>query len=169
MWQPPNLICMKMQKITTSFSSNTDAKMEQKANAILQQMTGNSYFTTPVPSLTVVADAIADYSQAVKDASTFDRVKVSEKNDRRQELEILLSKLGMYVMNVALGNATMLTSSGFALAKPGEPQYLENPGNVDIANGITTGEMVVSVPRVKAARSYQFELATEPPTPMYGP
>jgi predicted phage tail protein len=66
-------------------------------------------------------------------------------------------------MNVALDNAAMLTSSGFTLYKPAEPVYIDNPGNVTISNGITSGELVVSVDTVKGAKSYLHQIATELP------
>ncbi len=153
-----------MQKISTGFGSYSDANLEQKAQYILDQMTGNGTFPAPAPSLEDLSSAITAYSNALVAAAGLDRTQVALKNEARQTLEVLLAKLGMYVMNVALGNAAMLTSSGFTLYKPSEPQYIDNPGNVTISNGITSGELVVSVAAVKGGKSYQFQLATELPT-----
>ena len=155
---------MKMQKINTSFSSYTDANLEQKAAYIFEQMTGNINFTTPVPTLAELQNANDTYNLALTAAAGLDRTQVALKNEARQTLEVTLSRLGMYVMNVALGNATMLTTSGFTLNKPGEVVYIDNPGNVTIANGVTAGEMVVSVVAVNGAKSYQHLIATEQPT-----
>ena len=155
---------MKMQRISTSFGSFTDANLEQKSELILQQMTGNAFFPTPAPTLAEVEDAITDYSAALVAAANFDRIKVALKNEARQVLEVTLSKLGMYAMNVALGNAAMLASTGFTLIKQSEPQYIANPGNITIANGITAGEQVVSVAAVKGAKSYLHQCSTAAPT-----
>jgi hypothetical protein len=155
---------MKMQKITTSFSGYSDANLEQKAAYILEKMTGNDFFPAPVPTMEDFGASISAYNAALTAAAGLDRVKVALKNEARLSLEILLAKLGMYVMNVALGNVAMLTSSGFTLRKPGDPQYIDNPGNVTIANGVTSGELVVSVAAVKGAKSYLHQLATELPT-----
>ena len=155
---------MKMQTITTSFGSYSDARLEQKAAYIVEQLTGNAFFTDPAPALVQVQDASTAFTDARVAAAGFDRSKVALKNEARQVLEVLLSKLGMYVMNVALGNVAMLSTSGFTLRKPGEAQYIENPGNVTIVNGVTSGELIASVVSVKGAKSYVHELATELPT-----
>lgn len=155
---------MKMQRISTSFSYFTDANFEQKAEYILEQMNGNASFATPQPSLADVQTAVTAYSQALVEAAGQDRTLVAFKNEARRELEVLLGKLGMYVMNIALGNVAMLTSSGFTLLKSSEPLYIENPGNVTITNGVTSGELVVAVVSVKGAKSYLHQIATEQPT-----
>lgn len=154
---------MKMQKINTSFSIYADANLEQKAQYILGQMTGNGAFDSPVPPLPVVSDAVETYSLALVAAAGLDRTKVAFKNEARQSLETLLGKLGMYVMNVALGNVAVLTSSGFTLRKANEPVYIGNPGNVTIANGVTSGELIVSVASVAGAKSYLHQVSTVPP------
>lgn len=155
---------MKMQRVSTSFTSYSDANLEQKAEYILEQMTGNAFFETPSPALTDVKAAIAAYSQALVAAAGLDRTQVALKNEARAGLEVLLSKLGMYAMNVALGNVAMLTSTGFTLIKLSEPQYITNPGNVTISNGVTSGELVAAVISVRAAKSYLHQITTELPT-----
>lgn len=156
---------MKMQKISTSFGNYSDANLEQKAEYIHEQMTANAgYFPTPDPTLAALKDAIAAYSTALVAAAGLDRTLVALKNEKRQSLEVILAKLAMYVMNVALGNVAMLTASGFTLLKQGEVQYITNPGNVTITNGITSGELVASVPSVKGARSYLHQISTVAPT-----
>ncbi len=155
---------MKMQKISTSFSAYSDANLEQKAEYILEQMTGNLVFDKPAPTLVEVGSTLTAYSGALVEATGLDRTKVAIKNQARTNLEVMLAKLGMYVMNVALGNVAMLTSSGFTLIKASEPQYISNPGNVTISNGVTSGELVASVTSVRSAKSYLHQIATELPT-----
>ena len=155
---------MKMQKISTSFANFSDANLEQKAEYILEQMTGNKSFALPAPTLAELQSAITTYSLALIAAAGLDRTQVAIKNEARQTLEITLGKLGMYVMNVALGNTAMLTGSGYTLNKPGEQVYIDNPGNVSIANGVTSGELVASVVAVKGAKSYLHQIAEQQPT-----
>ena len=154
---------MKMQKINTSFTTFSDANLEQKASYILELMTGNAAFPNPAPSLGQLQAEVNAYGQALTAAAGLDRTQVALKNEARQTMEITLSKLGMYVMNVALGNVALLTSSGFTLNKPDDVIYIDNPGSVVIENGITSGELVVSVTAVKGAKSYQHQIATEQP------
>lgn len=153
-----------MQRISTSFGHYSDANFEQKAEYIIEQMTDNAFYPNPSPELGDVQASLTTYSNALVEAGGLDRTLVALKNEARQVLEIMIGKLGMYVMNVALGNVAMLTSSGFTLLKSGEPQYIDNPGQVTISNGITSGELVAVVPAVKGAKSYMHQIATELPT-----
>lgn len=159
-----NLSRMKVQKISTSFSSYSDPTLEQKADYILKQMTGNDLFPAPSPSLLELETNITSYGLALTAAAGLDRTKVAFKNEIRQQLELLMGKLGMHVMNVALGNIAMLTSSGYSLMKAGSSVYIDNPGSVSIANGNTSGELVASVPTVKGAVSYLHQSTTQLPT-----
>lgn len=155
---------MKMQKISTSFANFSDANLEQKAEYILEQMTGNASFASPTPTLAELQTAISTYSLALVAAAGLDRTQVAIKNEARQALEVILGKLGMYVMNVALGNIAMLTGSGYTLNKNGETVYIDNPGNVSISNGVTSGELVASVVAVKGAKSYLHQITEQQPT-----
>ncbi|MEO6405856.1 MAG: fibronectin type III domain-containing protein [Ferruginibacter sp.] len=156
---------MKMTKLRISFSSFTDSNLETKADSILQNMTGNSNFPTPIPTLAELATALTVYSAALTKAADLGRLNVAEKNKARTTLELLLGQLGMYVMYVANGDEAILTSSGFSLAKANEPQYITNPGMVEIVNGITSGELVSSVKAMKGACSYKHDVTPDPLTP----
>ena len=154
---------MKTQKINISFSGYTDADFENKAAHIHASMAGNPAFPTPIPTLADVQAALTRYSNDLVAAATLDRVAVAEKNKSRLQLELLLAQLGMYVMFIANGDAAILTSSGYTLSKMPEPRYITNPGNVDLGNGITSGELVASVKAVSGAKSYLYQIAAEEP------
>lgn len=155
---------MKTSKLSLSFSRFTDDSLETKAESILQSLTGNANFPSPVPPLTDLQTAITNYSTALVAAATKDRVKVAEKNQYRSQLEAVLNQLGMYVMYVANGNAVMLASSGYDMAKQPQSNNLEEPGVVTITNGITTGQLVASLKRVKGAYSYLYQITPDPLT-----
>jgi hypothetical protein len=154
---------MKTQKINMSFAAYGDAVFEQKAQAILSSMTNNPAFPNPVPTLQEVTNALAQYSADLVAAASLDRTAVAMKNKSRTLLENLLRQLGMYIMYVANGDAAILTSSGFTLSKLPEPNYITNPGNVTLANGVSTGVMEVSVGAVKGAKGYVYQIAGEEP------
>ena len=59
---------MSVIKITNSFASMADAKLEEKADFIVSQMTGNAAFPTPDPTLAAVQTAITAFSDAVSAA-----------------------------------------------------------------------------------------------------
>ncbi|MEO5941819.1 MAG: hypothetical protein ABIP30_10585 [Ferruginibacter sp.] len=70
----------------------------------------------------------------------------------------------MYVMLVANGNAVMLASSGYDMQKTRQSNPLEEPGTITITNGITTGQLVASLKRVKGAYSYLYQITPDPLT-----
>ena len=155
---------MKIQKINLSFSGYTDSGFEQKAQHILASMTSNPFFPTPVPPLGDVEDAIADYSADLLAAATLDRTAVAKKNGSRQVLRVLLRQLGMYVMYIANGDVAILTSSGYTLSRQPELNYITNPGNVTLSNGVTSGQLQAAVKTVRGAKGYQYQIAEEEPT-----
>ena len=76
----------------------------------------------------------------------------------------VLKQLGMYVMCIANGDVTALGSSGYTLSKIPSPNYITNPGNVSLSNGITAGVVQSSVPAVKGGKSYLHQIYAEPAT-----
>lgn len=156
---------MKSAKLNINFSGLSDANLEQKAASIMQNMTTNPYFPSPIPTLADLQAALTAYSTALVTAADLGRVYVAEKNKARKVLELLLTQLGMYAMYIANGDIAILTSSGYTLSKTPEPQYITNPGVVTLTNGITSGELVCSVKPVKGGRSYLHQLTEEPLTP----
>lgn len=152
-------------KIKINFSRYTDSDLETVAGFILQSMTGNAHFPSPIPTLAELQTALTTYSTALVKAEDLGRLNVAEKRQARRQLELLLGQLGMYVMYIANGDEVILTSSGYSLAKEPEPQNIANPGNVTLGNGVSTGEMVASVKAVAGARSYIHQITADPLTP----
>ncbi len=155
---------MRTSKVNISFSVYSDANLETKAGLILASMTDNPAFTNPIPTLAELEVAVKKYSDALVAAASLGRINVANKNAIRQKLELLLSQLGMYVMYIANGDEAILVSSGYSLAKVPAPNYITYPGNVTLSNGITAGQMLASVKKVKGANAYLHEICTEPPT-----
>ena len=152
-------------KIKFNFSRYTDSDLETKAGAILQSMTGNPNFPSPIPTLAELQTALTNYSNALVNAADLGKLNVATKNQCRQTLELLLGQLGMYVMYIANGNAVILTSSGYSLAKEPEPIALENPGSITLSNGITSGQLVATVKSVPGAKGYLHQITPDPMTP----
>lgn len=156
---------MKILKISTSFSKFSDADFETKAQYIVNVgIAGNANFPSPNPVLADLQTAVTRYSNGLLAAKDLGKNNVAEKNESREELELLLGQLGLYVMNVSNGSLTMLTSSGFSLTKDPEPRYIDNPGNVTLSNGISSGTMVAQVKSVKGGTGYLHEITAELPT-----
>ena len=156
-------IFMKVLQLSICFTRFSDADFQNKAEYILACMTGNASFAEPIPTLAEIKEAVISYSSSLTAASGKDRILVAEKNKCRQQLELLLGKLGLYVMYVAMGDTAILASSGYSLVKEREPQYITNPGNVTLTNGVTTGQLKSRVKNVKAARNYLHQISDSEP------
>ena len=150
-------IVMKLVKVSISFSRYSDADFLNKATFIVASMTGNVAFPNPVPTLAEVQAALDKYSADLVAAAWLGRNNVAEKNKSREALEQLLAQLGMFVMFIANGDVAILTGSGYTLNKEPEPRYIDNPGNVTLSNGITSGNLVAAVKNV-ANNGYLFQI-----------
>ncbi|HET7117026.1 MAG TPA: fibronectin type III domain-containing protein [Hanamia sp.] len=155
---------MKTLKVNVSFTKLSDADFLNKAEHVLQSMTGNPAFPNPIPTLAEVQAAITKYSNDLVLAQGLGKVNVANKNQSRLALEKLLAQLAMFVMFVANGDETILISSGYTLSKTPEPNHIDNPGNVILSNGITSGEMVSAVKGQRAVKSYLHQITAELPT-----
>lgn len=152
-------------KIRFSFARFTDSELETKASFILQSMTGNPNFTTPLPTLPDLQLSLTSYSTALVNAKDRSSLNVAEKNQARYILEAQMGQLGLYVMNVANGDDVILTSSGYTPAKMREPVIIPNPGQVTLSNGKSSGELNSAVKAVPGAKSYSHQITPDPITP----
>lgn len=150
-----------MTKSLSNFRKYTDGAFESKVHTILSSMTGNANFPTPVPALAAVTTAAAAYSAALITASTGNRADIAIKNDRREELTALLRSLCTYVNLTANGDRSMLLGSGFDITKETEPTVITKPENLQVTNGVSSGELLVSVNAVKGAYAYLHEYTTD--------
>ena len=152
-----------MKKVSISFSALSDVNFRKKAELILRSLQDNTAYTGLTPSLEVVEAALLAYSVALLAALNKDRLAVAEKNKCRKDLEVLLRQLGLCVMMQANGDIPTLVSSGFTLNKTPEVNYITNPGNVTLSNGITSGAMVSMVKAVSGSRCYVHEISPDQP------
>ncbi len=148
---------MRVPKIKISFTEYSDSNLLTKTTHIVSSMS-QPVFVDPVPTLAEVMEALGIYSNALTAAEGLGKNNVVAKNEARAVLEQLLSQLGRWVMFQANGSLAILTASGFTLTKDPQPRRLENPGNVTLGNGNTSGTMVSSVPKGNAT-SYLHEIS----------
>ena len=143
------ILYMRSSKINISFTAYTDSNFLTKAGHIATCM-GDPIFVAPVPTLAEVQMALGVYGDAVIAAESLGRTNVIAKNQARKALEVLLAQLGRWVMFFANGDLNILGASGYTISKEPQPRHLENPGNVVLANGITSGSMTAAVARGNA-------------------
>ncbi len=156
---------MASQKLLIGFARYSNDVLDNKAREIVQSMTGNAAFATPVPPLAEVQAALNAYQDALSQASKGGTEKTAIKNLRRKELEALLKRLASYVEDTALGNEVMLISSGFDLTKAPVPVgILPKPARVKVTSGPVPGSVKVTADGVTGAEAYLFECAATPIT-----
>src|ERR1019366_6789271 len=88
---------MAKLKVMIGFTRYKDAELNQKANHILQCMTGNPHFVTTTPKLADIETAINNYGDALGKVIDGTKQDTVLKNQARNTLEILLAQLGLYV------------------------------------------------------------------------
>jgi hypothetical protein len=157
---------MSKVKLITSFVKCTDAQLEIESQVILDKMTGNTYFPTPVPTLEQLKAARKAYETALAQVPGGGKEKVVIKNQKKGELANLLSSLALFVEQNSQDNEAIALSSGFDLAKkPAPVGNLPKPEKLLLADGTNPGEIEVSVESVKGAKSYFLQYTPDPLAP----
>ena len=153
---------MPLLKITNGFDRLPDALLLERSLFIHSQMSGNAFFPAPWPSLPELLLAVERFQQAVLAAANGDRLQVAHKRQKRLELVELLHLLGYYVLFASRGQAGVVLSSGFQLAKDPSALVLSKPGDLRVENSNQTGQLQVSVKKVKGAVAYLLQYTTDP-------
>jgi hypothetical protein len=158
---------MKLFRLRMDFSRLTDAALEAKVQAIVQAMNLNiALFADPNPTMANLSQATTAFVVALSKAATRDKGLVAIKDEKRLELEQMLSTLAAFVMNVAGNNESTLVLSGFDLVKQATAKPpIQAPENFALASGLNEGEIIATIKRVDGARSYQYEVTPDPLTP----
>jgi hypothetical protein len=148
---------MKKRFILTGFTSYKNYALLVKARHIIESMTGNTSFPTPVPALTVITTAADNYSNALAMANGKQATQLRAKT--RTQLMLVLKQLGAYVNATANGDAVILAGSGFDLNKvPGKIGVLPAPQGFKLYP-LTGGVVKLRVKKVHGAYSYNFQYA----------
>lgn len=148
-------------KCLSNFGKFTDGALESKCHTIISSLTGNAFFPTPVPSLTVIETAADDYSTALVNAGTGNRADIAVKNACREVLTNHLVDLARYLNFIAANQPEKLLTTGFDVSKEPAPVVITRPQNLKVVQGVGTGELLVSVKAVKGAVAYLHEYSTD--------
>lgn len=156
---------MAIPRITADYAYMSDAALELKSQSIVAAVGGSPHFTTPVPSLVEVSGVIANYKSLLVEAQMRDKTKVATKNALKKELVSTIRALGNYVTQTAEGELEVLISSGFTLAKTGQAAPpITNPQDLQVENGLNSGEIITGVKAVKSAKAYIHQYTADPIT-----
>jgi hypothetical protein len=132
------------------------------AQGIVKGMTGNAYFTTPSPALTVLSAAIGDLQTTETLALTRAKGAAAARNEKRATLVSLLQQERSYVQGIADGSpengASIIQSAGLAVKKvPTHTSrvFAARPGTV-------SGTVKLVAPAAAHRSSYEWEYSTAP-------
>ena len=150
-----------MKKPTTHFRDLDAAQLLQFAEEIYSKMAAHSdIFPAPAPGLSTLAAATLVFRDAAAEAAFKDRRAIAVRNDKRKELEMIISDLAKYVDIMARGNETIILSAGFLPTKDRTPASSVNPKAERVEaepRGLGTSQVRVKVAPWEKARYYQFE------------
>jgi hypothetical protein len=153
---------MKKKPLLLNFTPYSDANFQTLAYRVVTSMTANENFPDAhdaVHNLERVAD---QYSKALADAGTGDRVKISFKNDVKALLIIQMRALGEYVISKANGSETALLTSGFPIPTNNGTEKLQRPDRFIVLPG-KNGEIILKIKRVTGVKAYVYQYTTNDP------
>jgi hypothetical protein len=155
---------MQPVKVATNFSKMRQGVLAVRAHHIVESMTGNADYPDPVPSLDLVAAALADYNDALIQTLNGGKDRTAIKNEKRKVLEALLSKLALYVQANCKESLVILLSSGFTPHRHGsvDNSELDKPSKFKVEAGIVPGSIQLGMDKLERAVAYVFEYTSVP-------
>lgn len=142
-------------RISLGFARLPDSELDNFAHGVINGMTGNAAYATPVVTMANLQTALTDFTAKVAAAKTGGPPDTAAKNNSRQTLLGLLRLLAGYVQINCNNDMAILLSSGFQAMSTNRSQApLEQPQGLVIKNG-TSGQLVASVNPVKNTSMYE--------------
>lgn len=135
---------------------NTLITFARNVLALLYNMAGLP--PIPVPEATVKT-AIDSFAEAKAAQPNGGKAATADKNDKRDELIVLLKTLANFVQETCNNNLALLLSTGFEAVSQNRAQYpLAKPVIERMVPGMT-GTMLVTLSREKVARGTEIRVA----------
>lgn len=156
---------MKQLVILNGFDRQPNPYLLVRSRFIQGNMTGNTNFPTPSPSLADLNATINSFDAAVQVAESGDRQAIAVRNQIRATLINQLHLLANYVLFTSAGNEVVAQSSGFTAGKQPEPRpAMTAPQGLLLSNGVNKGELQFSFTKVNGASAYAHEITESPVT-----
>lgn len=156
----PNLP-KKMAKPKLELKKRTLSGLSDFVASIVSALTGNPNFATPTPPLASVSAKLAEYDTALAESiatSNAARLATSTLEQRRSELEALVTHLAGYVEAASGGDELKILTAGMQVKSLGAPVGpLPAPGNLNATAGDNEGTVDLGWEPVEGAVSYQVE------------
>lgn len=143
------------------------SSLEEKltlARQIVQALTANEHFPSPIPSLETVGSAIGELEKAnadVKLARQTLSTKYSILDDRSSELDAVLNQLGAYVESTAKGDEIKIKLAGMSVKASKSPTGIPSAPEGLLAVAANEKEIELSWESVKHAKSYVVQLTSD--------
>jgi hypothetical protein len=142
---------MNTKRILLSFCRYTVAVLIVFARSVIKKMTGNAFFTTPIPSLTDVGDAVDDMEKKAALAKDGGKTAKSDLKKSRKKVNDLFRQLAWFVESTANGDENILTSSGFELSKD---RLASQRDAFFVLATTVTGSVLIGCVAYKKAKAY---------------
>ncbi len=134
---------------------------------VLQMMTGNPNFTTPVPPLADVQTQLTKTENAKTNADaarTISKEKTAILHQEEKVMDSIITKLANYVEVEANDDVAVIESAGFTPAsKPTPIGELHAPQGLAVTTGDDAGELDIHWDVVLGAKSYIIQLNSVDP------
>ncbi len=142
-------------RVIMPFNKLRDAVLAGKGQEIYSSMLDNPNFEMPTPDMPTLLSVLGNYSTSLTAAQTRERTAVIVKNQNRIILIAALKQLGSYINFTAQGDLSMLSTSGYDIAKTrSKSPPITKPLAPSLIDGPNSGELISSVDAVKGAKSY---------------
>jgi hypothetical protein len=146
---------MKIPTLTTGFGKYSQEALLVKSQTILNSLTGSIYYTSPVPALSVLRDAIGNYGPTLAAATS--KVNTQLIKQTRGVLTGVLNRLSIYIKSIAKGDAALYEMSGYSLAKTAQPVgMLPKPKKFKVSP-LHTGSVKLTLKKTGSVRMYCYE------------
>jgi len=154
------------KRLALNFKETNDGELYRIASVVTYNMNENGaeYFPDPGMLIIELGEITAQFSQAMSDAGSKDRVKIAIKNNLKVLLIKKLKEVGEFVKTESKGSETAMLSSGFPLFTPKEEIIIKPPTDFKILPGRSAGEIIMKINRVHGAKSYLYRWTPFPVT-----
>ena len=165
---------MPQLRVLLGFTTASDASTLETGQAVHDHLyTSPLWAVPPNPPLPVTAAildaALEAFSSAIAAAQLGGPADTAEKNNKRDDLIVLLRQLAGYVQENHGNDLAKLLASGFEAVSTNRASVpLEKPTIKDIINGMS-GQLITRVGRVENARAYELRHALIGPGGAPGP
>ncbi len=149
---------MRNYRVSLRFSRLVDSGLKVFTTEVIEGMTGNPLFPTPLVPLAELASLQSAFGDAMTASDLGGRQTTAVKNQCRTELLSGLRRQASYVQGVCRHDETGILSSGFKVASQNRVQSpLPQPVILKILNE-RTETLVLRLTPITNARSYEVQL-----------